>query len=239
MAVRIEQLSRPKPNLLKYPDRRSVYWLDELPPATGRPTSFTLSPWLAQLCHHRGVSHCFQEHRSSPVWTVSAAALTASPSDRLCALAQPRPPSQDWTPDRPLLATVSLAVRSAVPSARLCQLARPKRLAALPPRDHQDPLTFDPKLSLAASPRIELLATPKSEHRDFLQDRPVQWPVGGSALEGVPSERVLVLARPRARGKAGAHDPYRVSEAALRACASPRTAELSTPLPRKQRQKKA
>ena len=48
--------------------------------------------------------------RRAPEWKVSAAALKARPSDRVCALALPRMPAADWQPDRPLLPTVSTAV---------------------------------------------------------------------------------------------------------------------------------
>uniref|UniRef100_A0A3B3S7Z6 Sperm microtubule associated protein 2 n=1 Tax=Paramormyrops kingsleyae TaxID=1676925 RepID=A0A3B3S7Z6_9TELE len=153
----MDQLAQPKPNRLKYPDR-SVYWLDELPLASkGSTTTFR-----------------------SPAWQVTAATLQASPSERVCHLAIPRPPTVGWQPDRPLL------------------------------------------------------ATPKSDHPEHQQDRPVLWAVPKSALCGAPSERIQVLAQPKQRRALfEGHDPYRVSPAALYGTASLRLLQLSAPLPRK------
>ncbi|XP_069042078.1 sperm microtubule associated protein 2 [Lepisosteus oculatus] len=242
MASRIEALARPKPNLLKYPDRRSVYWLDALPSEKNGPTTFALSPRLSQLCQFRRLNSSFQEDRPSPVWTVSTAALRALPSERLQVLARPQAPSLHWMPDRPLVSEVSEAVLRAVPSARVCQLAQPKRLAPLwaSAETSGDPSLSEAPRCAGVSPRIDLLATPKAEHRLYRPDRDVAWPVPRSARAAVASDRLLVLAKPRARrALSDGCDPYRVSSPARRAQATPRTLELSAPLARKQRQKKA
>lgn len=62
---------------------------------------------------------CCSEHSSyvcpysrSPEWMISAAALKARPSERVCSLALPRMPADGWQPERPLLATVSKCITS-------------------------------------------------------------------------------------------------------------------------------
>lgn len=45
---------------------------------------------------------CIHSLRLSPIWKVSQWALRAVPSERLCKLAQPRPPAAGWQPGRPL-----------------------------------------------------------------------------------------------------------------------------------------
>nr|XP_015221244.1 PREDICTED: testicular haploid expressed gene protein [Lepisosteus oculatus] len=145
-------------------------------------------------------------------------------------------------PDRPLVSEVSEAVLRAVPSARVCQLAQPKRLAPLwaSAETSGDPSLSEAPRCAGVSPRIDLLATPKAEHRLYRPDRDVAWPVPPSARAAVASDRLLVLAKPRARrALSDGCDPYRVSSPARRAQATPRTLELSAPLARKQRQKKA
>ncbi|XP_048844979.1 theg spermatid protein [Brienomyrus brachyistius] len=238
MSARMEQLARPKPNLQKYPDRRSVYWLDELPVASkGSTTTFDLTPRWAQLALKKLVHPSFQENRS-PAWQVSAATLQASPSERVCHLAIPRPPAKGWQPDRPLLATqVSKSMRTAAPSPRICQLSQPRKSAILLPDDEHKPSARGLGLT-KMSPRIHLLAIPKSDHPEHQQDRPVLWTVPRSALCGLPSERIQVLAQPKQRRALfEEHDPYCVSPAALYGTASLRLLQLSAPLPRKCRKK--
>ncbi|XP_064184770.1 sperm microtubule associated protein 2 isoform X1 [Anguilla rostrata] len=239
MATRIEQLARPKPSHLKWPDRRSVYWLDELPGRRrGGPTTFELTPrWLA-LCDGKPPRAGFQDNRRPPVWEVTAAALRGAPSERVCSLAQPRLPVQGWQPGRPLLAKPKPSARSTVPSSRVCELACPRKTR--PP----SLLLGDARPSLSGlrtrtpSTRIHHLAVPKLTHPQYQQGRPVSWPVLGPAREAVASDRVQVLAQPKLRKvQEKGYDPFTVRPAACRASATPRVLELSEPLPRKRWQK--
>ncbi|XP_018586412.1 sperm microtubule associated protein 2 [Scleropages formosus] len=234
MTSRIERLAKPKPNLLKHPDSRSVYWLDELPPRKrGTTTAFAMTPRLSQLAQGKRLHPSFQGIRPSPVWRVSAAALRASPSERVRHLAMPRVPAEGWHPDRPLLATVRKAVLTAVPTPHICQLSQPKKLATLPPQNAHALPAGGPQPARVSS-HISILAAPKSLHPEYQADRPVLWSVPTSARRAAPSERVRVLAQPKVTmALCEDRDPYRISRAALRAVASPRVEELSAPLPRK------
>ncbi|KAJ8331986.1 hypothetical protein SKAU_G00430320 [Synaphobranchus kaupii] len=239
MATRIEQLARPKPILLKCPARRSVYWLDKLPERRrGGPTTFELTPrWLA-LCDSKSPRAGFQDNRRPPIWEVSTAARRAAATERVCSLAKPRQPVPDWQPGRPLLAKPKPSTRSAVPSSRVCELACPKNPGppTLPQSDTRSSLSGQKSRMLSA--RIHLLAVAKSAHPQYQLGRPVSWPVPGPVREAVASERVRVLAQPRQRKALDdGYDPFIVSQAACRACATPRILELSEPLPRKRWQK--
>ncbi|XP_076837762.1 sperm microtubule associated protein 2 [Brachyhypopomus gauderio] len=238
MATRIERLAQPKANLLRFPDRRSVYWLDELPAKPTSPTTaFDLTPRWSKLSE--GKKYPFSEDiRRSPEWRVSVAALKACPSDRVRMLALPRLPAAGWQPDRPLLPTLNMAKRTTRVSARICQLARPKRT-----REFWDACDGS-KASLAAprktppSYRTALLATPKQDHPQYRPDRPVSWPVSKAAQRTTASPRLQTLATPRHRVPLhDGFDPYRVSAAARVASASPRVRELSLPPLRRCRRK--
>ncbi|KAM4625279.1 sperm microtubule associated protein 2-like [Polymixia lowei] len=234
METWIEQLARPKPNLLRYPDRRSVYWLDELPPKrTGSGTKFELTPRWSNLCKSKKSFLGFEQIRVSPIWVVSEGALKAHASDRLCSLARPRPHAAGWQPDRPLLAPLTSVVQNVEVTPRICQLAQPKR------RLDVEASTL-PKTSLAsrkppkASPRIELLATPKHDHPKYAGERPLSWRVPGAARRAAASDRVLELSHPKERKALfEGYDPYVVSQAARSASPSPRLRALCLPLPRK------
>ncbi|XP_055785817.1 testicular haploid expressed gene protein-like isoform X1 [Salvelinus fontinalis] len=234
MATRMVQLAQPKPNLLRFPDRRSVYWLDELPPErNGSTTTFELTPHWSQLCGRKRLHSGFEQSRSSPQWEVSVAALSAYPSNRVCSLALPRLPTVGWEPDRPLLASLSRAVQTAVASPRVCQLACPKRRQGLY-SPHSSKTSLAPPHPAATSSRLQLLALPKSDHPQYAQDRPVSWPVPGPVRKAVASERVQVLSQPNQRKALfQGYNPYTVTLAARSASASPRLQELCLPLPRK------
>uniref|UniRef100_A0A8C2FHY6 Theg spermatid protein n=1 Tax=Cyprinus carpio TaxID=7962 RepID=A0A8C2FHY6_CYPCA len=265
MPSRIEQLSRPKPNLLKFPDRCSVYWLDELPTRSKntttafgmRITSFTafmqceyvivsvfkscieivsteLTPRLEQLAQSKESSRLIEESSRSPEWMISAAALKARPSERVCSLALPRMPADGWQPERPLLATLSVAVKNAKPSPRICYLAQPKQVKTLLTYCSVDSSAHSISVPNTPSSRILQLASPKQVHAQHSLARPVSWPVPDHVLKAVASERLQKLARPKTRQALfEGYDPYRVSPAARAATASPRLLELSLPLPRK------
>ncbi|KAM7403353.1 hypothetical protein PAMA_004009 [Pampus argenteus] len=219
MATRMQQLAQPKPNRLSYPDRRSVYWLDKLPPEkTGKTTE---------------IGTCLFS-RLSPTWEVSKWALRAVPSERLCSLAQPRAPTAGWQPDHQLLFPLSRASQMAVATTRICQLAQPKRKQVLGVSGHKPkpvPMTHMP---CRASAHIELLATPKHDHPKFEGDRSACWPVSRASRNYTANQRLLELSSPKERKALfEGYDPYIVSRGARSASPSPRIQQLCLPLPRK------
>ncbi|MCJ8745104.1 hypothetical protein PDJAM_G00126540 [Pangasius djambal] len=165
--------------------------------------------------------------KESSEWKVSAAALKAHPSERVCSLARPRQPAVGWQPDRPLLPTFGVRTKAKA-SPRICQLAHPKktRMAVTPSFNSANNYLTQAKLSS----RIHLLAIPKKEHPHYRPDRPVSSDLPKSVLEAVASERLQELATPKPRKPLfEGFDPYKVSSAALAATASPRIQELSLP----------
>ncbi|XP_053290799.1 testicular haploid expressed gene protein [Pleuronectes platessa] len=176
MATRTHKLAQPKANRLSYPDRRSVYWLDELPPErTGPHTKIHLTPRWSELCRSKKLH---TQVTLSPIWEVSEWALRAVPSKRLCSLAQPRAPAAGWEPECPLLVPVtpkhehrgfeggrsvcwpiSRAARSFVAGERLLELSVPKARKAL--FEGYDPYVVSRAArSASPSPRIQELSLP-------------------------------------------------------------------------------
>ncbi|GAA6098745.1 theg spermatid protein [Tachysurus ichikawai] len=241
MATRSEHLARPNPNLLKFPDRRSVYWLDELPVMSKCSTAFELTSRWSQLSEWKKISTRYEDNREAPEWKVRASALKSHPSERVCSLARPRQPAVGWQPDRTLSPTLSTGVRTeAKASARICQLAQPKKtiMALTSFNSTNNYLTLPPQAK--PSSRIHLLAVPKKEHPHYHPDRPVSTHVPKSVLKAVASERLHTLARPKPRKPLfEGFDPYEVSSAARAATASPRIQELSLPPARRCRMKSA
>ncbi|XP_074516597.1 sperm microtubule associated protein 2 isoform X2 [Sebastes fasciatus] len=232
MATRTQKLAQPKPNRLRYPDCRSVYWLDQLPPEKTRCTTKTeLTPRWSELCRSKKF---YTQVIPSPIWEVSEWALRAVPSDRLCSLAQPRAPAAGWQPDRPLLARLNRGTQTAVATSQICQLAQPKRRPVLEGsglKSKPIPMTHIP---CKASAHIELLATPKHNHPKFEGLRSECWPVSRAARNYVAGQRLLELSRPKERKALfEGYDPYVVSRAARSASPSTRIQQLCLPLPRK------
>ncbi|XP_074547496.1 sperm microtubule associated protein 2 [Halichoeres trimaculatus] len=238
MATRIEKLAQPKPNHLRHPDRRSVYWLDHLPPErTESITRPELTPRWSELCRRKKF---FTQDTLSPVWEVSEWALRAVASDRLCSLAQPRAPVADWQPDRPLLAPLNRSTQTAVATSRILQLAQPRRRRLFQEgSDHKPQPGPISDLPYRASAHTELLAAPKHDHSKFREERSVCWVVSRAARNHVASRRLEELSSPKERKALyEGYDPYRVSPAARSASPSPRIQQLSLPLPRKCSSKK-
>ncbi|XP_041809954.1 theg spermatid protein [Chelmon rostratus] len=230
MATRTQKLAQPKPNRLRYPDRRSVYWLDEPPrDTTGSTTKAELTPRWSELCRSKKF---YTQVTISPIWEVSEWALRAAASSRLCGLARPRAPAAGWQPDRLLLAPLNRATQTAVATPRICQLARPTRRPAQEGHKSKPaPVTHIP---CKASAHIELLATPKRDHPEFKGERSVCRLVSRAARSYVASQRVHELSSPKERKALfEGYDPYAVSRAARSASPSPRIQQLCLPLPRK------
>ncbi|XP_061823902.2 sperm microtubule associated protein 2-like [Nerophis lumbriciformis] len=194
MTTRIQQLAQPKPDRLRYPDRRSVHWLDKSPSQRSKlPTENELTPRWAELCR----SKTFQTQLlRSPMWKVSESALRAVASERLCRLAQPRGPPPSWQPALPLPTPLRKATQTAVATPRICQLARPKTRPLVAGHGCQ---LGTPKIPRKATARTELLATPKQEHPKHEGGRPVCWPVSRAARTYVPSQRLVALSSPKQR----------------------------------------
>ncbi|XP_067470717.1 sperm microtubule associated protein 2 isoform X2 [Thunnus thynnus] len=232
MATRTQQLAQAKPNRLRYPDRRSVYWLDKLPPEkTGPTTEIELTPRWSELCRNKKF---YAQVTLSPVWEVSEWALRAVPSERLCRLAQPRAPAVGWQSDRPLLFPLSRATQTAVATSRICQLAQPKRKQVLGSSGHKPKPVPMTHMACRASAHIELLATPKNDHPKFEGERSVCWPVSRASRNFIASQRLLELSGPKERKALfEGYDPYIISRAARSASPSPRIQQLCLPLPRK------
>ncbi|XP_041827530.1 theg spermatid protein [Melanotaenia boesemani] len=232
MATRIQQLAQPKPNHLCYLDRRSVYWLDKLPPErTGSTTKIELTPRWSNLCKSKKF---YTQIIASPIWEVSEWALRAVPSKRVCNLAQPRTHAAGWQPDRPLLVPLSRASLTAVASWRICQLAQAKRKPVQEESNRRSKPAPVAHLASKASAHIELLASPKHEHPKFEGERSVYWPVSRASRNYTASPRLHELSYPKERkGLFEGYNPYIVSRAARSASPSPRIKELCLPLPRK------
>ncbi|XP_015254964.1 theg spermatid protein [Cyprinodon tularosa] len=232
MGSRFQQLSQPKLNHLRYLNRRSVYWLDKLPQEkTESTTQIELTSRWSDLTSRKIFN---TQIPLSPIWEVSKWALRAVPSERLCKLAQPRPPAPGWQPGRPLPTPVSRGTQSAVASSRLRELAQPRRqqLQVLSScRSEPRPTT---QLASRTSAHIEVLATPKHNHPEYKGERPVCWPVSKAARHHVASQRLCELSYPKRRKALfEGYNPYVVSRAARSANPSTRIQELCLPLPRK------
>ncbi|XP_056151390.1 sperm microtubule associated protein 2 [Lampris incognitus] len=193
MASRTEQLSQPKPNLLRHVDRRSVYWRDELPPKrTGCSTSFELTPRWSQLSRSKTTQPGFDHIRDSPIWVVSKGALHAHASHRLCALALPRCPAAGWQPDRPILASVSST------KALLKTKQAPKHEHPMYSRER--PMSWHiPRAArnAVASKRVVELSCPKERKALFEGYNP--YIVSQAARSAQPSPRLQELCLPLPR----------------------------------------
>ncbi|XP_043999008.1 theg spermatid protein isoform X2 [Gambusia affinis] len=228
MGPEVQQPSERTSDQLKYLDRQTVQWLEKKPSKTDAVKRPELAPTWADLTRTR----TFYSHiRLSPKSKISKWALHAFPSERVCQLAQPRPYATGWQPELPLPTPVSRASLSAVASPRTCKLAQPKKR-------HPDPdpgyLVGSRPMTHLTSSRISMLAIPRAEHPKYERPRSACWPVSVSARNYVPSQRLLELACPRIRKDVyDGYDPFVVSHAALCTNPSPRTLQLSVPLPRK------
>ncbi|XP_069073281.1 sperm microtubule associated protein 2 isoform X2 [Pleurodeles waltl] len=239
---RLDFLSQPKVDFLKFKPRKSVYWLDKLPPKTQQITVPAVTARQEELARPKKIN---KTDRLSPTWPVSQSAMIAVPSPRLQHLAQPKTPSKEWKLDRPVQSTVSKGALSAAPRPRTVELAKPKTRSAplMKEVEDADHSTGDSHSVTHSKQELiskaELLAVPKSEHPQYLHQKSVQWLVPESAKNHLASDRVCQLAKHRMRKSIfEGYDPYRIPEGAKNAEASPRIMELCTPLPRKTRQRK-
>ncbi|XP_036409741.1 theg spermatid protein [Megalops cyprinoides] len=199
MATRIEELAKPKPDLLKYPDRRSVYWLDELPKKSKRSTTcFELTPRWFHLTQRKTLHPGFQQnsilHASShiipsplpPAPFVSAqTALCLTPALSSLSLRLVLRPSPMWE--------VNAAALTASASDRVCSLAAHRLPAAgwEPDRPLLDTLSAAVR-SAVPTDRICQLAHPKKV--ETLPPRNVLWSSSPGLQPRTPSARIHLLA---------------------------------------------
>ncbi|XP_029973352.1 testicular haploid expressed gene protein-like [Salarias fasciatus] len=239
MAARIHQLAQPRADQLRSPDRRSVYWLDKLPPERTGSTTNKLTPRLLDLCKSKRFD---SQDTISPIWAVSKCALKAVASQRLCRLAEPRRPVTGWQLARQLpvplvcgfFCQLSSGTQTVVATPRIFRLAQPKIRRVQDGSGQKCKAGLLTHLPSKANAHIELLATPKHDHPMFKGERSACWPVSRTARHHAASQRLHDLAAPRERKALfEGYDPYAVSRAARSAQPSPRIQQLCLPLPRK------
>lgn len=186
------------------------------------------------------------------MWPVSQSAKNAAISARIAELAQHRAVHPEFKPERSPLYVPSFGGKSppAEPGPRIQSLAQPKPHKIWNKVDENfiEEGEFsaaiwpvEPKLyTSSCPPRVESLALPKELPKEYKGERPVQWPISDNAKNSAASLRLQQLARPRSgRLSKDDYDPYKVTPSARTARPTPRIVQLSTPLPRKIRQKKA
>lgn len=79
-----------------------------------------------------------------------------------------------------------------------------------------------------------LPAVPKHLHPNYIEERPVSWPVSSAAKRHVISQRLFELSVPKERkALTEGHDPYMVGQAARSARLLARMQQLCLPLSRK------
>lgn len=183
-------------------------------------------------------------YRLTAVWPVRPSALTRESTERLIMLSEPK--HQFAIPDR--------SVYSSIPRGLPREPTLDRLLVLSQPRDKEDrfsinetqwgqsiPISFAAMIANPSS-RIEDLARPKKYHPEFKEERPIQRPIQSmvkeTTLASTASPHLQKLSRPLARAMIiDNYDPYKVSFAAQRSKPTARTAVLSAPLGRKQRQR--
>ncbi|XP_039459407.1 theg spermatid protein isoform X1 [Oreochromis aureus] len=157
MATRIQQLAQPKPNRLRYPDRRSVYWLDKLPPErSGLTTKIGLFPNLFLFSSLGKLDLCCLFVTPCIIVILFSTELTPCWSD-LCISKK----FYNQVTISPIWEVSEWALK-AVPSKRVCHLAQPRAPAAgwQPARPLLVPVSRGIQTAVATS-RICQLAQPK------------------------------------------------------------------------------
>ena len=175
-------------------------------------------------------------------------AKNAEASERLANLAEFKPVHRDYVYERSAFTRVSSAAKNADGSERLTQLSHPKphKIWAnsedtIVEGEFSEPITQVPLSARnhVCTDRLSSLSQAKQDHQNYLGERSVMWPVSASAMNASATLRLQQLARPKSRDNINDdYNFYKVSLGARMARPSPRTCELSLPIPRKIRQKK-
>ncbi|XP_060919552.1 sperm microtubule associated protein 2 [Labrus mixtus] len=232
--TRMKKLAQPKPSQLRYPDRRSVYWLDHLPPhKTG---SITKTGTLHLFCLFTNLS-CrvltfFVVHLlGSFLYSSMSLALISFPALFL--------PSLSF-----FISSISSGVylpflpSASVTPFSLLSLLSFMRSPALPPLSSSLPslLMFffslqrlsptwevsEWALQAVASDRLCSLAHPRASAAGWQLDRPLLAPLNRATQTAVATSRICQLAQPRRRlalegsghkskPEPISHEPYRAS----------------------------
>ncbi|XP_074641122.1 sperm microtubule associated protein 2-like isoform X1 [Tubulanus polymorphus] len=141
--------------------------------------------------------------RSSVLWDVSPSAKNANCSERVGHLAKFKVAPKEFQPDR------AMFFYSCGRSSPLWQVSRASKNAK-------------------ESPHLERLATPKTNHPDFLGARPIQTIIPRAAMLASPSDRIERLSTPKNKPDGPFRDPiWPVAGAAKTATATQRTTDLS------------
>lgn len=225
--------------------RRSVYWVDYVPPrpGPGGHTEVIATPRVQELARHRPPHGMWKGDRPTPMWPVRTEAQRAEATERILALSRHKTIHLDHKLERSPYMMVSDEAKNSQPSQRLEQLAVPKqrqdRYGVYETEWGQyNPVSL-PAMKASPTERIESLAAAKEYHKLFRDERPIQWQVQAPALNAIATLRLQQLARPRSRTMIkDDFDPYKVSVSARRARCTPRVEELCVPLQRKVRAKK-
>lgn len=243
MENRLDYLATPKKGHQRIQDRRSVYWLDKLPRQKRPTTVCVVTPRQMELSQPKTVHEKYRSARP-PIWPVTSSAMKCTASPRVTVLAQAKQVNQNWQPDRSVYTEVSERAKTASASPRIIHLSQPKSRDSLYDlkSDYQDQRAwaedFKKNFKIEASPRVLSLSAPKELPKEYLPERPVRWPVSEAVKSAVATERVIRLAKAKTcRDLYEGFDPYKISNAAKHAIASPRLNELCMPLPRKLKQK--
>ncbi|XP_058030229.1 testicular haploid expressed gene protein-like isoform X2 [Ahaetulla prasina] len=176
--------------------------------------------------------------QTSEIWKRSSTVYSALPSKRLLKLAEPRPISATYLKLRPRISPVWPISSSALcckASTRILTLAQARSIHP----NFKFPEQSEREISKAArraeaTPRLQQLAQPVVRKQiQFYENTSMEAPIRQiplTALQAVPSPRLLELARPKVIPCESAMDrspEWPVSAAAKQAVASPRLTELS------------
>ncbi|XP_039254832.1 sperm microtubule associated protein 2-like isoform X2 [Styela clava] len=238
----LAQFKKTPPGFLE--DRRSVYWVDKVPPSA--PTVFALTKRQQELVKSKEYHPDFKPDRPSSIWKVSSGALSRNPTPRLNELSQSKPFHPNWVAMKSAYSIVPYGALHNKPSERLNTLSQAKEYKPLPIRSDSQwdwgewVSTIPPAAKThIASARLEQLAESKPSPNSYMGNRSVIWPVAPNVMQVQATTRVQQLARPKTRQALDQdYDPYRVSFAARMAVPSPRVVDLALPIPRKVRPKK-
>jgi len=240
MTSRTEQLAVPKWDFLQFPDRRSVYWIDE---EKDWKSSMKLTPRQEHLSKHRPLCANYLSPRPTPIWGVSSAAQKGAASPRVTTLAGHRPLHANYNSAKDVITAPTEAAKKAEASARvqILSVARARLEAddhALP--SYPYPITkVSPKaMKASCNARLSQLSQAKELHATWSAPRENVWVPSVGAQKAKSSGRVQELAAPKPRLEKDAdYDPYLIPAGAMLARASNRVNELCLPIQRKQTRK--
>ncbi|XP_026544215.1 testicular haploid expressed gene protein-like [Notechis scutatus] len=247
---RLQELAKPKPTKDVWNFHRRLIWGNQDPiwPLTSRnmlrqPSSRILTLARPKEAVDKPKSKSlfwYSCGQMSEIWKRSSTVYSALPSKRLLKLAEPRPISATYLKLRPRISPVWPISSSALcckASQRILSLAQARTIHP----NFSFPVQSERVISKAArraetTPRLQQLAQPVvRKQMQFYENTSLEVPIRQiplTALQAVPTPRLLELARPKVIPCEGAlyrSPEWPVSAAAKQAVASPRITELSQP----------